>query len=300
MIARMSADASQPGVLAPAPPVARSVAFRIVPDADLRSALKSLRDGFEPDLGVAGIGEPLLRALGARIPGLRVFPALAGAGASVPSTQAALWFFLRGSGRSEVFDASERVCALLGDAFALDDALDTFLYAGGRDLTGYEDGTENPRDGEAIEAAIAAGPAGLAGSSFAAVQRWLHDLPAFRARTLAQRDAIIGRRRDTNEELADAPESAHVKRAAQEDFEPPAFMLRRSMAWAGAREQGLEFIAFGESLDRYERVLRRMLGLDDGITDALFSFSRPLRGGYYWCPPLARGRLDLSALGLGL
>ncbi|MEX2207398.1 MAG: hypothetical protein WEF50_14310 [Myxococcota bacterium] len=144
----MSADASQPGILAPAPPVARSVAFRIVPDADLRSAIKSLREGFEPELGVAGIGEPLLRALGARVPGLRVFPALAGAGASVPSTQAALWFFLRGAERGAVFDATE--------------------------------------------------------------------------------------------------------------------------------------------------------GLDDGISDALFSFSRPLRGGYYWCPPLARGRLDLSVLGLWL
>jgi len=298
MIASVRADLSQPGILAPTPAVARSVTFRIVPDSDLRRAMARLRDGFELDWGVAGIGEPLVRALGAEIPGLRVFPALAGAGASVPSTQAPLWFFLRGAERGAVFDATERIAALLGDAFALDDALDTFLYAGGRDLSGYEDGTENPKGDAAADAALASGPAGLAGSSFAAVQRWIHDLAAFRSRAQAHRDAIIGRRLDTNEEIADAPESAHVKRAAQEDYDPPAFMLRRSMPWAGAHERGLEFIAFGESLDRYERVLRRMLGLDDGITDALFSFSRPLRGGYYWCPPIARGRLDLSGLGL--
>jgi putative iron-dependent peroxidase len=45
-------------------------------------------------------------------------------------------------------------------------------------------------------------------------------------------------------------------------------------------------------------MLRRMLGLDDGIVDALFTFSRPVTGGYYWCPPLRSGKLDLSALGI--
>jgi putative iron-dependent peroxidase len=75
-------------------------------------------------------------------------------------------------------------------------------------------------------------------------------------------------------------------------------MVRRSMPWAGAHEQGLEFVAYVESLDRFERVLRRMAGLDDGIVDGLFTFSRPFTGGYYWCPPVTRGRLNLSCLGL--
>ena len=34
-----------------------------------------------------------------------------------------------------------------------------------------------------------------------------------------------------DEEIDEAPETSHVKRTAQEDFEPPAFMLRRSMPW---------------------------------------------------------------------
>ncbi|MDC4226835.1 MAG: hypothetical protein MPW15_21960 [Candidatus Manganitrophus sp.] len=44
--------------------------------------------------------------------------------------------FLNGRSRS----------GLLDEAFVLDDAMDTFLYAGGIDLTGYEDGTENPKE----------------------------------------------------------------------------------------------------------------------------------------------------------
>ncbi len=293
----MSAQLAQPGILAPIPPCGRSMVFRLVPETDPRPALARLGAGFHPDWGVVGLGEPLLRALGTAVPGLRVFPSLAGPACSVPATQSGLWCLLRGEDRSALFDAGERVRALLDPAFVLDDAVDTFLYAGGRDLTGYEDGTENPKGDDAVEAALVATGAGLAGSSFVAVQRWAHDLDRFRRHTPAECDDIIGRRRDDNEELDDAPASAHVKRSAQESFSPPAFMLRRSMPWAGTCEQGLEFIAYGKSLDAFETMMRRMAGLEDGIVDALFTFSRPVTGGYYWCPPIKAGRLDFSALG---
>ena len=75
-----------------------------------------------------------------------------------------------------------------------------------------------------------------------------------------------------NEELEDAPESAHVKRTAQEDFEPEAFVVRRSMPWADANSEGLEFVAFGASLDAYEAQLTRMSGLEDGTVDCAFPF----------------------------
>ncbi|MOA55329.1 Dyp-type peroxidase family protein [compost metagenome] len=56
------------------------------------------------------------------------------------------------------------------------------------------------------------------------------------------------------------------------------------------------FLAFGHSFDAFEAQLRRMAGLDDGIVDALFRFSRPISGGYYWCPPMHDGHLDLRLL----
>jgi putative iron-dependent peroxidase len=130
------------------------------------------------------------------------------------------------------------------------------------------------------------------------VQRWLHDLSRFAHFPESRREEIIGRRAESNEEIEDAPESSHVKRTAQESFEPPAFMWRRSMPWATQEQEGLEFVAFVESLDRFERMMRRMVGEDDGIVDGLFTFSRPITGGYYWCPPIAGGKLDLSALGI--
>lgn len=109
-------------------------------------------------------------------------------------------------------------------------------------------------------------------------------------------DNAIGRRRRDNKELEHAPASAHVKRTAQENFTPEAFVVRRSMPWADAAQAGLMFVAFGKSLDAFEAQLRRMVGADHGITDALFKFTRPLTGGYFWCPPVRNGRLDLRAI----
>lgn len=294
----MVADLSQPGILASCLAAGRSMSYRLAPSGDPRPALVRLRDGFDPQHGVVGLSAFLVGQLGGAVPGLRGFPALCGP-AIVPSTQQALWVMLRGANRGEIFDRSWALGALLGGDFVAADIRDTFVYAGGRDLTGYEDGTENPKGDAAIQAALVPdGQPGLSGSSFVAVQRWAHDLRHFRGHPPGDCDHMIGRRRDTNEEIADAPPTAHVKVSAQESYDPPAFMLRRSMPWVSELDQGLEFIAYGCSFDAYERVMRRMAGIDGGPTDALFRFSRPVTGGYYWCPPVAGGRLDLRLLRL--
>lgn len=294
-------DQAQPGILSALAPLGRSLTFRLNDQnngQNLQAALTRLRDVFAADWGVVGLGAPLVQALDQHVAGLRPFPSLEGDGCAAPASQQAMWILLRGSDRSSLFERTAQLVELLGDALVLEDALDTFRYRDNRDLTGYEDGTENPKDAAAIAAALVAEGVGRQGSSFVAVQRWVHDLPRFRSFPLEQRDASIGRQISDNEEIEDAPESAHAKRAAQESFTPEAYMVRHSMPWDNGKQQGTEFIAYGESSDRFENVLRRMLGLEDGIVDALFSFSHPVTGGYYWCPPLQDGRLDLRSIGL--
>jgi putative iron-dependent peroxidase len=105
----------------------------------------------------------------------------------------------------------------------------------------------------------------------------------------AEQDASIGRERDSNDELDDAPPSAHVKRTAQEDFDPAAFVVRRSMPWRDARGEGLVFIAFGASLAPFDAQLSRMCGEHDGVVDALFRFTRPVDGLVAWLPPRGAG-----------
>jgi porphyrinogen peroxidase len=292
----MRGMSSQPGILSPVPPAARFVTFGLRPGGDARGALQRLARRPHDPHTVVGLGAPLLASLGARVPGIRPFP---GDMAQFPATQAALWVVSSHADRSTGFDAGRALAATLGDGLAVVEEVDAFVYKGGRDLTGFEDGTENPKGDDAVAAAIIAGQGeGLDGGSFVAVQRWVHDLAAAEAMALAARENAIGRRRESNEEIEDAPPSAHVKRTAQESFEPEAFVVRRSMPYGGIVEHGLYFVAYGESLDRFERQLRRMAGHDDGIVDGLMAFTRAVTGGYYFCPPLAGDKLDLRGLGL--
>lgn len=283
----------QQGILDPVPRSARYLQFAMTQSARPERALHQLRGLADGRATVVGLGLSLVHALKAEIAGLRVFPASARAGIEIPSTPAALWCWLRGHDRGELIHRTRSLARALRPHFSISHAIDAFRYNSGRDLSGYEDGTENPKGKAAAEAAFAAD-----GSSFVAVQQWIHQLDAFEAMPRKDQDHAIGRSRRTNAELAKAPASAHVKRTAQESFDPPAFVLRRSMPWSDARREGLVFVAFGRSVDAFEALLRRMTGEEDGVTDALFKFTRPATGGYFWCPPLKKGRLDFGALGL--
>ena len=281
---------AQRGILLPIPRAARYLSFALRPGARLRPAMNALRELADGERLVAGIGRPLARALGARIGGLSLFPRYTRRGSEVPATPRALWLWLRGDEQGELFNRSREIERVLSPAFRLREAVTAFRHGGGRDLTGYEDGTENPKGAKARKAALATD-----GSSFAAVQLWRHNFGRFEAMSPGRRDLTIGRRLRGNAEIGNAPRSAHVKRTAQEDYDPPAFMLRRSMPWTDGMRGGLVFVAFGATLYPFEAQLHRMAGAEDGIVDALFRFTRPLTGDYYWCPPLRRGRLDLES-----
>jgi putative iron-dependent peroxidase len=304
---------AQTGIVQAVPAIGRYAFFSLKTSAAatpalLRQCLQSLAPLIDGQTVVAAFGPSLVAVLGATVPGLREFPALSGPGVVVPSTPTALCLWLRGSEPGDLVLLLRRLEKVLAPALHLDRVIESFRHGRGptghgRDLTGYEDGTENP-EGEAAEVAafVQGQGAGLDGSSFVAIQQWLHDFDAFEAMTTQAQDHAMGRRRSDNEELDAAPESAHVKRTEQESFEPAAFVLRRSMPWAlhspGGSKAGLVFVAFGCSFYAFEVQMRRMAGLDDGIVDALFGFSKPVGGAYLWCPPVHEGQLDLRQLGL--
>ena len=298
---------AQAAILATVPPVGRYVFFNLAANATpatLRDSLSRLAPLVDGDHTLLAVGPQLVAALGATVPGLREFPAMTGHGADVPSTPTALCCWLRGDEKGDLLLQARAIEKAVAPALHFHRAVDAFRYklgasGHGRDLTGYEDGTENPDGDEAVEAALVQGQgAGLDGSSFVAMQQWVHDMDAFEATSGTERDHIMGRNLQTNDELEDAPESAHVKRTEQESFTPEAFVLRRSMPWALGQKMGLMFVAFGRSLDAYEVQMRRMAGEEDGTIDGLFKISKPVTGSYLWCPPMQGGAPNLQQLGL--
>lgn len=283
-------------MLAPVPPASRHLQFDLADGCSqetCREVLRALMRRADGERLVVGFGLPLATHLACTLPGLHAFPAYTGHGVTLPATPSALWCWLRGEDRGELLHRARDMRHLLAPALLCTHDLETFRYENGRDLSGYEDGTENPEGAAAETAACAAD-----GSSIAALQQWVHDLDAFAALSAQQQDHTIGRRKSDNAELQEAPENAHVKRTAQEDFQPEAFILRRSMPWADCAQAGLAFLAFGRDARAFEAILQRMSGQEDGLVDALFRFTHPVSGSYFWCPPMHADHPDGQALGL--
>jgi len=292
-------DEAQIGILAEVPAHARYVFYDLLPGVDAKEALAELKECEVGEDVVIGLGSALVWAAGGAIEGLHAHPPMIGPGVSIPSTPHSLMVWHRGTDRGDIILAARELEEDLEEFFEVDAVVDGFRYGGGRDLTGYVDGTENPKGDDAVKAAFVSGAGpGLDGSSFVAIQKWEHELDNFFDMSDEERDLTIGRRLEDDTEIEDAPATAHVKRTEQESFDPPAFVLRRSMPWADEDGEGLVFVAFGESFDAFEAQLRRMVGIEDGIVDALFAFTRPVAATYFWCPPVADGSLDLRALGI--
>lgn len=295
---------AQPGILAPVPAYSRYLFFSVTDPWYLSDILYRLQAHVDGDSLVLGIGQTMVEGTGrGSVPGLRVFPAFTVDSVAIPSTPMALWCWLRskeGEGPGDLLLRSQALLKLLpANVLRLENVVDGFRHGKGLDLTGYEDGTENPQGEEAIQAALVqTGKPEMSGSSFVAVQQWQHHFPSWERFSEAEQDAIIGRRRGDNTELEDPLPTAHIRRTAQESFNPPAFLLRRSMPWANGMASGLMFVAFAKSFDPFEAILRRMTARDDHLSDALFEFTRPLNGSYFWCPPMQNGRLNLYPMGV--
>lgn len=290
---------TQNGILSDETHLARYMLFNLLDIEAAKDCLEQLNEVVDDGSVVVGLGVSLVKAFNCEIPGLHDMPVNTAAGLDIPSTPYAMWLWLRGQDRGELFHRSRKLEEVLGSAFELVDVLDSFQYDSNRDLSGYEDGTENPQGDDAIDAAIVSGQGeGLDGSSFVVVQQWVHDFEILDSMTVEEKDNSIGRHISDNQEFDEAPEFAHVKRTAQESFEPEAFMLRRSMPWVEGMSAGLLFVAFGKSFAAFEAQLNRMLGNEDDIQDAIFSFTTPASGAYFWCPPMKDGKLNLSQLGI--
>lgn len=293
------AHLAQPGILEPIPTHARYLSCQLRVGADPCTALRRLASQADGRATVVGVGHSLAMAMGRSVPGLATFRGIDNAKVKLPSTPIDLLLWLRGRDRGELLFESRHLQTLLAPAFDVIHITDAINHNNSRDLTGYEDGTENPKGDDAIEAAlVSSGGDEMVGSSFLAAMRWHHHLNRFEAMPRHQQDNTFGRYRDSNEEIDDAPASAHTKRTAQEEFDPPSFVVRRSMPWVQDNEGGLVFAAFARDFGPFERQLTRMSGAEDGIVDALFTFSEPLACAYFWCPPTKDGLVNLQAIGI--
>lgn len=269
--------------------------FRLAPGADARSLVETVASFHEPRTTVGGVN---------LVAGFRpelwrnVSPetcpddakgfdlTLRGPdGFEMPATQADLWLWFAGATYDICWEnARDAVRYLHGIATVVSET-SGWPYRHSRDLTGFEDGTENPNLLEAPEAAIVPEGRRGAGASILLYQLWRHETLWLQL-TDRQQELAMGRSKADSVELGDAemPDDSHVSRAKDVVDGEERAIFRRNVPYGNVMEYGTVFVGFSCEQSRLARMLERMAGIEGGVRDALTRYTTPLSGAYYVVP----------------
>ena len=206
------------------------------------------------------------------------------------STPGDILLHVRAARMDLCFELATQIMSRLGDAVATADEVHGFSYFDDRDLIGFVDGTENPVDQAAIDAAIIGSedPA-FSGGSYVIVQKYLHDLRSWNALPVEQQEKIVGRTKLEDIELDDAvkPTYAHNALTTIVEDGKQLDIVRDNMPFGdiGSGEFGTYFIGYARSPQRIEQMLVNMfVGRPPGNYDRLLDHSRAVTGTLFFVP----------------
>src|ERR1700722_16461157 len=206
------------------------------------------------------------------------------------STPGDILFHIRAERQDLCFELATQIMMKLGDVVSLADGVYGFRYFEERDLLGFVDGTENPANDEAIEAALVGEEdRAFAGGSYVVVQKYLHDMAGWNALPTEVQERIIGRTKLSDIELDDAVKTTCAHNALTTIVEngKEIKILRENMPFgrAGQGEFGTYFIGYARSPGTIEQMLVNMfVGRPAGNYDRLLDFSRAVSGNLFFAP----------------
>jgi len=210
-------------------------------------------------------------------------------GYTMPATQSDIFIWIAGAAYGNVFDVATSVVDNVKTVATPVREITGWTYQSNRDLTGFQDGTENPTMVDAPEVVLIPEGEPGAGGSILLFQQWKHDAAAWRALTVERQEAIIGRTKAESIELDEShmPADSHVTRTTLEENGKELKIFRRNTPYGSVADHGTVFVGFAKEQHRLQRMLERMAGIGDGVRDTLTRFSVPLTGAYYFVPALS-------------
>lgn len=199
---------------------------------------------------------------------------------TMPATQHDLLVWVAAGARDVVFDEAMRAVRALGGLATVADETTGWTYHHHLDLTGFVDGTENPPMGAAAEYALVGGGPGTGGSVLL-LQRWDHDALAWERLGVPGQERVMGRTKESNQEIEDKSPTSHI---ARNDQDQVGKILRRNIAYGDLRSHGTLFVGLCGRQATLHEMLRRMVGADGGGRDDLTRYTSPVTGAYYFLP----------------
>jgi putative iron-dependent peroxidase len=243
-------------------------------------------------IGVIAFGPKVWPELYSKKPvELRQFPFISGAIHPAPSSDADVLLHLRGERFDLLYELADLITADMAEWLESIETVHGFRYRDCRDLTGFVDGTENPQDEERAEVALVdSADQDWAGGSYIHLQRYVHRMDQWQQLPVRQQETVIGRTKESNEELPDEdrPHTAHISRVIIEEDGEELALLRHSMPYGQpGGEKGLYFISYCKTPEVFEKMLTRMIApTSDGRVDHMLNFTRAVTGGAFFAPSI--------------
>ncbi len=223
---------------------------------------------------------------------LRPFPSLEQDDRHAPAIPYDLFIHIR-SDRADInYMVSNEVCLMLEDLATLAEEVKSFRYLDNRDLTGFVDGTENPKGLHRHQVALVSEEdQNFRGGSYIHIQRYRHDLSKWNKLKQKHQEDIIGRTKQENHEYSsfNKPKTSHIRRSGLKDADGNAVeILRQSMPYGDMQEQGLFFISCCKTPLNFELMLRSMIvGDQKGHYDHLLDYTQAVTGAAFFAPSLS-------------
>jgi porphyrinogen peroxidase len=205
------------------------------------------------------------------------------------SSKGDLHFHIRGDGSSVCYDMANAVSDVLEPVAISIEEIHGFRYWDGRSILGFVDGTENPGEQErAVFGLVADDDPIYKGGSYLFVQKYIHDLNAFKRLSTEEQEKVFGRYKLSDLEMPDniKPSNSHIALAnIGDEFK----IIRDNLPFGNmsTNEMGTYFIAYASRFNTVKKMLNNMfIGSPKGNYDRLLDFSTPKTGSLFFVPTL--------------
>ncbi|WP_223558540.1 Dyp-type peroxidase [Chryseobacterium lathyri] len=217
------------------------------------------------------------------------FQEIKGSKHTAVSTKGDLHFHIRADEKSFAYDMASIISGYMKEIADCVVEVQGFRYWDSRSILGFVDGTENPhgidRDHFAI---IDDSDLQYEGGSYLFVQKYIHNINAWKSLSVEEQEKVIGRSKDLDIEMDDdvKPKNSHIALAnIGDDFK----VVRDNMPFGNVatNEMGTYFICYASTFSTVEKMLTNMfIGNPPGNYDRILDFSTAQTGTLFFVPSL--------------
>ena len=204
---------------------------------------------------------------------------------TAPATPADLFLHVRAGQAATSYLVVDQIMSFLRPVVDVVDETHGFHYLEGRAIIDFIDGTENPVGEEAKEwAIIGAEDPEFINGSYAFVQKYIHDLDAWRALPTEVQEKYVGRRKYSDLELSDEEKDPRAHNIISQDNrdgeEHKIVRINVVFANPGEGVRGTYFIGYARHWDVTRQMVTNMFTQDD----RLLEYSTAEKGQLFFIP----------------